>query len=62
MYEKFEALLKERDLTAAAVAKETGISNATLSDWKHGKSKPKADKLMKLAEFFGVPVEYFLAA
>lgn len=61
MYEKFEALLKERNLTTAAVANETGISNATFSDWKRGKSQPKLDKIVKLAEFFGVPIEYFVA-
>lgn len=60
MYERFAKLLEERNITAAAVAKETGISNATLSDWKRGVSNPKVDKLIKLAEFFGVPIDYFV--
>ena len=59
MYKKFEALLIERKLTTYKVAKDTGISNTTFSDWKRGKSKPKLEKLMILAKYFGVPVEYF---
>lgn len=30
------------------------------SDWKSGKSKPKVDKLKKIADYFGVTIEYFL--
>lgn len=60
MYETFKRLLEERNLTSYQVSKETGISQATLSDWKLGKSKPKADKLIKLAKFFDVPLENFI--
>lgn len=59
MYEKFEKLLKERDVTPYRVYKETGISTATLSDWKNGKSQPKKDKIEKLCEYFNVPLSYF---
>lgn len=59
MYKKFEALLIERKVTTYKVAKDTGISNTTFSDWKRGKSKPKFEKLLILAEYFDVPVEYF---
>ena len=60
MYEKFERLLSERNLTAYQVAKETGLTSTMFSEWKSGKAKPKADKLLKLAEYFKVPIEYFL--
>ena len=60
MYEKFEKLLNDRNITAYQVAKDTGISNVTLTEWKKGTYKPKADKLLKLAEYFGVSIEYFL--
>lgn len=59
MYEKFEKLLKEKNVTPYRVHKETGISTATLSDWKNGKSQPKKDKIEKICEYFGVPVSYF---
>lgn len=60
MYDKFEKLLEERNLTAYRVSKDTGISTATLTEWKNGKYKPKVEKLMILADYFGVPLEYFV--
>lgn len=60
MYKKFSELLQKHNVTAYKVSKDTGITQATLSDWKHGKSKPKVDKLLKIADYFGVDVRYFL--
>lgn len=59
MYKKFQSLLDKTNKTAYQVSKDTGIPQATLSDWKNSRSKPKFDKLMTLAKYFGVPVEYF---
>lgn len=60
MYSKFLELLAQKQVTPYQVSKATGISESTLSDWKHGKYKPKVDKLMKLADYFGVDVICFL--
>lgn len=60
MYEKYEKLLKSRKVTSYQVAKDTGINASVFSDWKNGKSSPKADKLLKLANYFDVSIEYFL--
>lgn len=57
MYENFQKLLDSNRVTAYKVAKATGISTASLSDWKMGRSTPKADKLQKIADFFGVSME-----
>jgi transcriptional regulator with XRE-family HTH domain len=59
VYKKFAELLEKRKVTAYRVSKETGIPANTFTDWKNGRSKPKFDKLMALAKFFDVPVEYF---
>ena len=59
MYEKFSALLDKTNKTTYQVSKDTGIAKSVLSDWKRGRSKPKFDKLLILAKYFGVPVEYF---
>ena len=61
MYEKFAELLQIHDVSAYRVAKETGIPSSTFTFWKNGKCKPKIDKLQKLAEYFGVSVDYFLS-
>lgn len=60
MYEKFLKLLEERDITPYRVATDTGIPQSTFSDWKAGRSMPGAEKIYKLAKYFGVPMEYFM--
>ena len=58
MYEIYQILLDEKGLKNADVARATGISNMTLSDWKRGKSVPKSDKMQKIAEFLNVTEDY----
>lgn len=60
MYKKFAELLEKHKMTAYQVSKETGVSTSTLSEWKNGNYTPKIDKLQKIANFFGVTVDYFL--
>lgn len=60
MYEKYEELLVKTNKTSYVISKDTGIPQACLSDWKTGRSKPKVDKLQVLADYFDVPLEYFL--
>lgn len=59
MYLKYAELRDQKGVTDYRVAKETGISIATLSNWKQGNYKPKLDKLLLIARYFGVPIEYF---
>lgn len=59
MYDKFAKLLQQNNVTAYQVAKETGIAQSSLSDWKSGRSIPKIDKLKKIADYFNVSVDYF---
>ena len=60
MYEIFEQLLSKYGVTAYRVAKETGITTATLTNWKQGKYTPKQDKLQKIADYFGVSLDYLM--
>ena len=60
MYEIFSKLLQEHGITPYKVSKETGVSQSTLSDWKRGVSTPKQDKLQKIADYFGVTLEYLM--
>ena len=57
-YERIFELIKEKGLTAYRVSKDTGISQASLADWRKGRSNPKIDKLQKLSEYFGVSIGY----
>ena len=58
MYEIFAELLSKFDVKTSSVAKATGISPTVFSEWKKGKSTPKADKRQKIADYFGVSLEY----
>lgn len=60
MYEIFEQLLNKYGITTYQVAKATGISTASFTGWKQGKWNFKQDKLQKIAEYFGVTVDYLM--
>ena len=60
MYEIYCKLRDERKVRDADVVKETGITKSTFSDWKNGRSKPKQEKLQKIADYFGVTVDYLM--
>ena len=60
VYKKFQMLLDKTHKTAYQVSKDTGISTATLSNWKNGNYIPNIDKLKIIADYFGVSIEYFL--
>lgn len=57
---KLESLVSARNTTLYKVAGELGFARSLFSDWKSGKSMPKTDKLIKIADYFGVEVGYFI--
>ena len=60
MYEVFEQLLQKYKMTAYKVAKEAGVTQTALSNWKTGKSTPTTKTLQKLADYFGVTIDYLM--
>lgn len=60
MYEIFALLLEKNGVNMSAVSRATGIGLSTFTDWRAGRTKPKYDKLKKVADYFGVPVEYLM--
>ncbi len=60
MYQKY---CQVRDLLGykdSDVAKATGITKSTFSDWKNGRSRPKVDKIQKIAHFLNISPDYLL--
>lgn len=55
--EKLQTLCKQRGLTINKLEQELGMPQSSLQ--KFGQSVPKADRLYKVAKYFGVPMEYF---
>jgi transcriptional regulator with XRE-family HTH domain len=60
VYDIFERLMQERGLTHYGVWKHTGVSQSSLSDWRRGRGTPGALSLSKLADFFGVTVDFMM--
>ena len=60
MYAKYAKKRDELGMTDFSIATQTGIAPSTISDWKNGKSKPKIDKLAKIAKVLNVPLEFFV--
>lgn len=60
MYEIFNNLIKTHNISLYKISKETGIAYSTLSDWKNGKTTPKHDKLIKIADYLNVSVEFLM--
>lgn len=58
MYEIYCQIRDKLGLKDSDVAKGTGITKSTFSDWKSGRSNPKNDKLQKIASFLGISVDY----
>lgn len=60
MYEVFEQLLQKYDVTPYKVAKEAGVTQTALSNWKLRKSTPTTQTLQKIADYFGVTIDYLM--
>lgn len=59
-YQAFERLRKKKKVTKSEVARETGIGKSTLTEWGKGLYMPKVDKLLRIANYFGVPLDDLL--
>jgi repressor LexA len=57
MYAKYVELRDSKGLTDADVSKATGIFPSTFSDWKANRSTPKIEKLIKIADYFGITLD-----
>lgn len=58
MYERYCQLRDLKGFSNYRIAKECGITQAALSDWKNGKSTPNTEKLIKIAKLLGTSVEW----
>ena len=47
-------LRESRGMQQKEFALRIGVSQPTVSDWEHGKKDPSGDRLIKIAELFGI--------
>lgn len=55
-------LRQAKGIQQKELAIEIGVSNATVSDWEHGRKNPSGERLRKLADFFGVEPDVILGS
>ncbi len=58
MYSIFVQLCKDHNITTYQAAKEAHIGQSTISEWRLGTSVPRDKTLRKIADYFGVTLEY----
>lgn len=58
--ERIMSLINQHNTTANKVAIALGFNNGIFSQWKAGKQKPSVDAIIKLANYFGVSVDYLM--
>lgn len=59
-YDTFLSLCSEKGMKPGRVADEIGINRATVTSWKKRGYTPRAEVLHKIADYFGVTVDYLL--
>lgn len=58
-FERYLELCKQAGETPNSVAKVIGASSGSVTAWKNG-TEPRYSTLVKIADYFGVPMDYFV--
>lgn len=58
--ERIFKILKEKNMSQNAFAKQAGLAGSTVSDWKTKKTNPSADKIMDICRVLEVTPEQLL--
>lgn len=58
IYEKVKALCDEKKISVRALESATGIKNGTIGGWRE--HQPTLSRIQAVADYFNVPLEYFI--
>lgn len=58
VFERIEKLRKDKKISQGKLEKELGFSNGSISKWRN--STPTYERLQKVADYFGVSVDYLM--
>ena len=59
-YDKVNGLCRQKGISITALAVTLGFSKGSPTGWKTMKKPPRAANVKKIADYFGVSVDYFL--
>ena len=60
MKNNLKKLRQERRITQLSLQMQTGIEQALISKFENGERIPPTDTLMRLADFYGVSMDYIM--
>lgn len=58
--DRLRHLRAERDLTQGRIAAQLGVTTAAVGMWERGQREPDGDMLCRIADMFGVSLDYLL--
>ena len=58
MFNKIQILMMNNHINKADLAKAISVSSGNLSDWANGRSSPSIEKLIRIADYFDVSLDY----
>ena len=59
-YDRFKEMCTKKGVSCNKAATEIGLSNSTATKWKKTGATPDAKTISKIAEYFGVTVDFLL--
>ncbi|GAB6988197.1 helix-turn-helix domain-containing protein [Paenibacillus pini] len=60
IYERIEILIKQKGMTKKLFCENLCISTGNFGDWKRGKSTPSTNKLIEIAAYFNVTLDWLI--
>lgn len=59
-YDKYVALCKKNNISPSRAAQEIGFNKSSITNWKNNGYTPRREILVRVADYFGVSVDYLL--
>lgn len=60
IFDRIDGLVKEHGISGAELIRQIGGSNGLYSQWKSRMQNPSNEKIKKIADYFGVSVDYLI--
>lgn len=59
-YDRYITMCQGKGVTPSRAAEEIGLNKATVTNWKKNGYTPRADVLLRIAEYFGVSMSFLV--
>lgn len=60
IYERIQELMASRGIKKTVFASAIGVSSGNVYDWQSGRSSPSVEKLVRIADYFDVSLDYLV--